>query len=166
MRALAFSALIAMFVPVCGAVPAVYALAVENDQAIEDVSTVLDKEAGKLGGTKTVSDHLKKQFHINEEIIYSLRDRKIGYGDITTVLAVAEQMPGGITKDNLEEVVNMRGGHTGDESWNKITDYLGISIDSIVHRTKAVIFTLSDTDEPAIPTDYQESSDRPGEFGK
>ncbi len=164
MKILAFLIAVLMSLPVFFAVPAVYAQTVANDQVIEVVSSAIDQEAGKLGGIKTVSTHLRKQFHINEEIIFSLRERKIGYGDINTVLAVAEQMPGGINKDNLEEVVNMRGGHSGTESWNKITDYLGIKIDSIVHRTQAVGFTMSDNDEPSRPTDHQETPNQSGEL--
>lgn len=161
MKILTFIAGMAVFLAVFSAALVASAQAGEDEQAIEQVSSTLDDEARKLGGTKTVADHLKKQFHINDEVIYSLRDRKIGYGDINTVLAVAEQMPGGITKGNIEEVVNMRGGQAGNESWNKITNYLGVKMDSVAHRTKAVIFTLS-SEEPSRPTDQVQAADHSG----
>ena len=117
-----------------------YSNAQDNDgaAAIEQVSLVIDNKARKLGGTKMVAEHLKKQFHVDENTIYTLREKKMGYGDITTLLALAEQMPGGINEDNLNEIVDIRKGKWGDEGWERVAEYLGVEIDPVILRTKAV----------------------------
>ena len=121
-----------------------YSNAQDNDGvfAIEQVSSAIDNEVRKLGGTKMIAEHLKEQFHIDENVIYALREKKIGYGDMTALLALAEQMPGGINDDNLNEIVDIRKGKWGDAGWESVAGYLGIEINPVILRTRAIGLSL------------------------
>ena len=115
----------------------------EDDMTIEQVSPSIDKESHKLGGIKVVSEQLKRQFHINDDVIFSLRERKITYGDINTVLALAEQMPGSVNDENINEIVGMRQGKMGNAAWDRIAGYLGVETKPVIRRTKMVVSALA-----------------------
>ncbi len=111
-----------------------------DGMSIEWMSSIIDNEARKLGGTKLVGEYLKAQFGVDAQVIYALREHKISYGDIGAVLAMAELMPGGINRDNLDEIVSMREGQQTGRRWETIADYMGVDKERFVHRVNAVAF--------------------------
>ena len=48
----------------------------DDGMTIEQVASSIDNESRKLGGTKIVAAHLKRQFQINDDVIYSLREKR------------------------------------------------------------------------------------------
>ncbi len=115
-----------------------------DGMAIEWMSSIIDNEARKLGGTKVVAEHFKAQYGVDAEVIYTLREQKIGYGDIGVVLAMAEQMPGGINQDNLDEIVSLHAGQNISRRWETIAEYLGLDSERFIHRVNEVTFQVPD----------------------
>ena len=131
----------------------------DDGMTIEQVASSIDNESRKLGGTKIVAAHLKRQFQINDDVIYSLREKKIGYGDINIVLALAEKMPGGINDENISEIVDMRRGKTGGAPWERIAGYLGVEIKPVIHRAMSVVAALPSSVELSHPMRHAQSDE-------
>ena len=108
----------------------------------DEVSMDVDQEVKKLGGTKMVADRMINQFQVDGEFINTLRDKKITYGEMITVLAFAEQMPGGINEDNVDEIIHLRRGKWGDAGWEKVAGFLGIDIKPVLRRVKGFGMSL------------------------
>lgn len=121
-----------------------------DGMAIEWMSSIIDHESRKLGGTKVVAEHFKTQYGVNTDVIYALREQKIGYGDIGVVLAMAEQMPGGINQDNLEEIVSLHAGQNISSRWETIAEYLGLDSERFIHRVNAVTFQFPNMDTSKV----------------
>lgn len=121
-----------------------------DGMAIEWMSSIIDNEARKLGGTKVVSEHFKGQFGINTDEIVALREQKIGYGDIGIVLAMAEQLPGGINRDNLDKIVSLHAGQNISHRWETIAEYLGIDSERFIHRVNALTIHLPEMEKGGV----------------
>jgi hypothetical protein len=137
---------LSVFVMLSCGVPHSFAQDGGDGMAIEWMSSIIDNEARKLGGTKVVAEHFKAQYGVNTDVIYALREQKIGYGDIGVVLAMAEQMPGGINRHNLDEIVSLHAGQNISRRWETIADYLGLDSERFIHRVNAVTFQVPDMD--------------------
>ena len=72
-----------------------------HERRVEKTVNYLNRDAGRLDDKKAVTAKMKDDFKVNDARIKSLRDQKLGYGEITAVLAVAKEMPGGINDDML-----------------------------------------------------------------
>jgi hypothetical protein len=113
-------------------------MAMENGDVFvfDRVSEDVDHKVKELGGFKMVADQLKTSFHVNDEMIVSLRERQVTYGEMLPVLALAEQMPGGINQDNIDEIVAIRKGRWGQEDWDKVAGFLGIELTPALKRVR------------------------------
>jgi hypothetical protein len=91
----------------------------------------LDKSAGTPKGETVVIQKIEKEFNVSEATITGLRDQKLGFGEITIVLALAQTLPGGITTDNINSIMKMR---TGPPvmGWGAIAKKLGVNLGTIV----------------------------------
>jgi hypothetical protein len=97
----------------------------------------LDKDAGKHEGTEIVTERLEKEFGVTAGQIESLRDKKLGFGEIATAFSLARKMPGGITNDNIGTILAMRQGHPA-EGWGEIAKKLGIKLGPVLSEVKKV----------------------------
>jgi hypothetical protein len=67
-----------------------------------------DEEGSTPDGAEGVRDRLAAKFDVDESRIDSLRDEKLGYGEIDHALTLAERLPGGITDENVNHVLELR----------------------------------------------------------
>ncbi len=98
---------------------AAFAAVSPDEKKLDDEMTALNKRASQPAGEKMVVQRLEKQFKVNQAEITSLRDKKLGYGEIAIVLAMAQKMPGGITSANMNQILSMRQG-TPPKGWGEI----------------------------------------------
>jgi hypothetical protein len=92
----------------------------------EQAATQLDEEANSPDGAQHVTQRLTQEFGVEEARITSLREKNLGYGEIHHALSLARQMPGGITDDNVNSIMQMRQDqHMG---WGKIAQELGTKL--------------------------------------
>jgi hypothetical protein len=110
-----------------------------EDKKLETSAGKLDKDAGQPEGEKTVTDKLKSEFKVDDARVQSLRDQKLGYGEVSIVLALAQGLPGGITDVNVQKVLALRQGPPV-MGWGKVTKSLGLKlgpVQSKVHKIAA-----------------------------
>lgn len=99
----------------------------DTDAAVEEDSTEINEEAATPGGAQAVADRIRKEFDVDEATVNSLRDKKLGYGEISIALSLAERMPGGITEENLDKIISMRQGPPV-EGWGNIAKDLKLDL--------------------------------------
>ena len=91
-----------------GAFIAVHAGAATGEETrLEKSATDIDSDAGKPNMEKPIVQRIENQFNVTDAQIASLRKQKLGYGEITIVFALAEKLPGGITKANISKIMAM-----------------------------------------------------------
>jgi hypothetical protein len=81
-------------------------------------------------GANTANRHpsrvLAQEFGVTTEQVDAMRDRNMGYGEITRALTLAQQMPGGINEQNINTVLEMR--QEGQTGWGRVSRELGVKL--------------------------------------
>ncbi len=102
-----------------------------DEKKLNQELSALDKTSDTSKGATVVVTRLEKEFSVPESTITGLRDRKLGYGEIAIVLALAKSEPGGITDTNISAIMTMRMGPPV-MGWGEIADKLGVRLGTIV----------------------------------
>ena len=102
-----------------------------------DNQITLDKDAGKQEGTEIVTKRLEKEFGVTASQVESLRDKKLGFGEITIAFSLAQKMPGGITDANINKILTMRQSRPV-EGWGEIAKKLGVKLGPVLSEVKKV----------------------------
>lgn len=82
---------------------------------------------------RTPTEKIKTDFKVDDARVQSLRDKKYGYGEITKVLSLAEQMPGGITDENVAKITTMRDGPP-KMGWGQIAKEQGVKLGRVTGK--------------------------------
>jgi len=121
----------------CAAMPALAQEKTPDEKKLESASAELEKDAASSEGNKTVTDKLKSEFKVDDAVVQGLRDQKLGYGEVSTVLTLAQGLPGGITDANLQKVVALRQGPPV-MGWGKVAKELGLKLGPAVSKVKRI----------------------------
>ena len=105
------------------------------EKNLERESKRLNDTAAKPDGEKAVLKRIKAEFKIEDAQIQSLRDRKLGYGEIATALSLAQKMPGGVIEGNVQKVLSMRQGPP-IVGWGQVARQLGTKLGATVTQVK------------------------------
>jgi len=105
----------------------VYSDEVSDNQKMDHEAKNIDDEAREKGA-KPVVERLETQFSVDDAHIQSLRDKKLGYGEIANVYALAKQMPGGITDANVQKIIDLRQNGAHKEGWGEIAKSLELNL--------------------------------------
>jgi len=109
------------------AAPCFYAVnagaATKEETRLESTATDIDNDAGKR--EQSVVQRIESEFKVTDAEINSLRNRKLGFGEITIVFAMAGKMPGGITDANVDKIMAMRNGPP-KMGWGEVSQKLGL----------------------------------------
>lgn len=102
--------------------------------ASTDIEVTIDQEVIEINadastpdGEATVIGKIEKEFDVDESVITGLRGQKLGYGEISIALSLAERLPGGITAENIDKIISMRQGPPV-EGWGNIARDLDLSL--------------------------------------
>lgn len=88
------------------------------------------------GGERSLSLSLESKFKTEPGRIADLRKRRMGYGDISAVLAIASRLQGGIDSRNIERIVSLwRGPHA---NWGRIATSLGVRVERVVLQVESL----------------------------
>lgn len=98
-------------------------LAVAAEEGLPPAESTLDEEAATPGGSERVTQRLVTRFSVDDARINGLREENLGYGEIHHLLSLAEQMPGGITDENVNTILTMR--QEQKMGWGNISKELG-----------------------------------------
>jgi len=123
------------------AMPAFAQEKTREEKKLESGAAELDKNAAKPEGAQRVNDRIKAEFAVDNARVQSLRDQKMGYGEISIALGLAQSLPGGITDDNVQKIVALRQGPPV-MGWGKIAKELGLKLGSVqskVHKMSAEV---------------------------
>lgn len=86
-------------------------------------------------GQGRVADKIKAQFGVDDSRLLSLHYRKLRYGEISILLALAQDMRGGITDENLHKLVALRQGPPV-MGWGKVAKELGLELGPALSRIR------------------------------
>lgn len=120
---------------IMGTVFPVFADEAADNQEAQQAADEVDEEAQDDSGKAVVVDKLKNQFGVEEALINDLRSQKMGYGEVGIALSLAEQLPGGITDDNIQQVMDLRQGD-GKTGWGNVARQLELNLGETVSQTK------------------------------
>ncbi len=98
--------------------------------------TAINKMGSREEGRTAVVERLEKEFKVTDAQITSLRDQKLGYGEISTVFALAQKM-GGINDTNLSKIMALRQG-TPVMGWGEVAGKLGLKLGPVVSSVHKV----------------------------
>ncbi len=108
-----------------------------DEKKLDTEVTTLDKDAGAAEGQKVVIGRLEKEFGVTDTEIQSLRDKKLGFGEITIVFSLAQKLPGGITDANISKIMTLREGPPV-MGWGEIAKKLGFKLGPVVSNVKKI----------------------------
>lgn len=133
-------------------VSAAKAAETKNEKRLETKASEINRIGSETGGEKAVTGRLEKEFGVDEARIKSLRDQKLGYGEVAITLSLARTLPGGITDENVNKIISMRQGPpvTG---WGKVAQELGVKLGPVVSGVEKV---RSETRKELKKTERQE----------
>lgn len=100
------------------------ALFAASRAAAEDAAV---KETPRVEAKGEQAERLKSEFKVDDARVQGLRDRKLGYGEVSIVLGLAEKMPGGITDANVKTIMDMRAGPPA-MGWGQIAKKQGTTL--------------------------------------
>jgi hypothetical protein len=109
-----------------------------DDQQTQDVSQAIDNEAEMSQGREQVTTRLKQQFNVSDETISDLRNnKKMGYGEISIALSMAQQLEGGATPENVQKVIALRQGDK-KTGWGNVAKQLNLKMGDVVSSSHKV----------------------------
>lgn len=107
-----------------------------EEKELHKEATEIDR-SGKGDGAGVVSGKIEKEFSVSSSQVKTLRDRKMGFGEITIALSLARTMPGGVTDDNIQKVMAMRQGPPV-MGWGAIAKQIGTKLGPVVSNARSV----------------------------
>ena len=81
-------------------------------------------------GERSLSLSLESRFRTEPGQIADLRKRRLGYGDISAVLAIASRLEGGIDSHNIERIVSSWRAQRAN--WGRVARSLGVRVERVV----------------------------------
>ena len=141
----------------------------KGDKELTQLTQKIDKSAADRDGgrvtSKIVDEWKGKQFkfdpnsaprELTAQDVQDLRAKKLGFGEISTLLALTAKQPNSATAKSVNEILAMR---QAGEGWGKLARDLGYkNLGSVVKSVKA---TDKDVTKVAM-----ERSDKPDKSGK
>ncbi len=89
------------------------------------------------GGERSLSQSLETTFRADPGQIADLRKRRLGYGDISVVLALASRLHGGISRANIERIVGLwKSSRMGN--WGRTVRSLGVRVERVVLQIESL----------------------------
>jgi hypothetical protein len=110
----------------------------EETKLNETVTTT--EEEVKLDGAVKVRQKLADRYEVPIEDIEALRAKKYGYGEINLIYALAKNMEGGITQENIDKITELR---SGDQKmgWGQVAKKLDSNVGKALKDSKSTTTT-------------------------
>lgn len=108
-----------------------------EERNLESSALEMDKEAAMPACQESFQEKIKSEFKVDDARIQALRDQKMGYGEISIALGLAQGLPGGITDENVQKIVALRQGPPV-MGWGRIANGLGLKLGPVRSRVKKI----------------------------
>ncbi|OGS08502.1 MAG: hypothetical protein A2270_10940 [Elusimicrobia bacterium RIFOXYA12_FULL_51_18] len=106
-----------------------------EERELETISRELDKSAAKPEGAQRAAARIKAEFGVDDARVQGLRDKNMGYGEISIALGLAQGLPGGITDENVQKIMALRQGPPV-MGWGKMAKDLGLKLGPVMSNMK------------------------------
>lgn len=116
---------------------AAWAAETKEEKSLGKEATEISKTADTEKGEKVVVQKLETEFGVTDTQIQSLRDKKLGFGEIAIVFSLAQKLPGGITDANITEVMTLRQGPP-TMGWGEVAKKLDLKLGPTVSQVKSI----------------------------
>lgn len=138
----------------------------DEAQDVEQETQAVDQEAHDAPSRQKVAERIKNQYQVDDQTIQKLRDQKMGYGEITTTLALAKRMDGGITDANIQKIVDLR--KTDKKGWGEIAKQFNVKMGDLKKNIHAVNQAANhhSSDTAADSDDQSENQTEKSSWGK
>ncbi len=113
-----------------------WAVETKEEENLQKEATEINATADTENGQKMVVQRLEKEFSVTHTEIQSLRDRKIGYGEIAIVFSMAQKL-GGTTDANISKIMGLREGPPV-MGWGDIAKKLDINLGMTLSQVEKV----------------------------
>jgi hypothetical protein len=120
-----------------GLLSASWAADTKDEKSLGKEATEISKTADNEKGEKVVVQKLETEFKVTDAQIQSLRDKKLGFGEITIVFSLAQKLPGGITDANIGEIVTLREGPP-TMGWGEVAKKLDLKLGPVISQVKSL----------------------------
>jgi len=117
------------------AIPAFAEEKTGEEKKLETSAVEMDKSAAEPEGQLRVTEKIKTQFGVDDARVQGLRDKNMGYGEISIALGLAQGLPGGITDANVDKIMALRQGPPV-MGWGRIAKDLGLKLGSVQSKVK------------------------------
>jgi len=116
---------------------AAWATETNEEKELQKEAKAIHATAENTQGAMVVTTKLEKEFNVTDAQVKGLRDKKMGYGEISIVLSLAQKMPGGVTDANIQQVMTLRQGPP-TQGWGEVAKKLGTRLGPVVSQVKNV----------------------------
>lgn len=106
------------------------ALAADTEKDLKNAAKKIDKAAVSPEGAEKVVQNLSEKFKVPESTIHDLRAQKLGFGEISILLALS-QATGKSTSELLQKF-------KGGEGWGKIAMDEGVKLGPVISEVERV----------------------------
>ena len=135
---------------------------IDKSAADRDGSRVTSKIVDEWKGTKFKFDANSAPRELTAQDVRDLRAKKLGYGEISILLALTAKQPNAATAKSLNEILAMRQSGEGGSGWGKLARDLGYkSLGSVVKSVKA-----TEKDVTKVAMERSEKPDKSGKMDK
>lgn len=105
-----------------------------DETQIKETITTTEEEV-KLDGAEKVRKRLAERYEVPIEDIEALRAKKMGYGEINLLYALAKNMEGGVTQENIDKILELR---SGDQKmgWGQVAKKLDLNVGKALKNSR------------------------------
>jgi len=132
-----------------------------EEKKLEAAGGELDKSAVEAEAQPRVTDKIQTQFGVDGARVQALRDRKLGYGEISIALGLAQSLPGGITDANVDKIMALRQGPPV-MGWGRLARELGLKLGPVQSKVRKINSDLKkDKKDGMEKGEKSEKTDKP-----
>ncbi|MDP2865589.1 MAG: hypothetical protein Q8O90_05040 [Elusimicrobiota bacterium] len=108
-----------------------------DEKKLDTATVEMDKEAAMPACQEAFQERIKTGFGVDDARVQGLLDQKMGYGEISIALGLAQQLPGGITEANVQKIAALRQGPPV-MGWGRISRDLGLKLGPVISRVRKI----------------------------
>ena len=108
-----------------------------DEKKLDTATVEMDKDAAMPACQEAFQERIKTDFGVDEVTVQGLRDKKMGYGEISIALGLAQQLPGGTTEANIQKITALRQGPPV-MGWGRISRDLGLKLGPVISKVRKI----------------------------
>jgi len=132
----------------------------KDERALSAAVASLDKTGSQPEGQQAIISRLETRFNVDQARIDGLRSQNFGFGEIATILALAEKMQGGINDANVQTILTMRNGPPV-VGWGQVAQKLGEKLGPVISQVNEVARAARQTGDKPEHANTTQKPDKP-----